>query len=134
MAIRLGLPADPDLVEQLRIGMEIEHEHDDVTGGNKMATAKIAARHLREDPLYYMPLLAIERYRERQGQSPRVLVSIDHLPDGYVVTLGVEGVPMPIWGTAFADPQQAVAVAEFLRSRPALAIVYAWMMITHPEG
>ena len=34
-------------------GMNIELEHQDVTGGNLILTAKIAAAHLREVPNYY---------------------------------------------------------------------------------
>lgn len=34
-------------------GMGVEMEHKDVTGGDRIMTAKIAAAHLREVPNYY---------------------------------------------------------------------------------
>lgn len=42
-------------------GMEVELEHHDVTGGDKVMTAKIALAHLKEDPQYYEKLAKIEK-------------------------------------------------------------------------
>ena len=55
---------NPDLanvdIEQLRIGLQTEQEHADVTGGDPAITAKIAAAHLKEIPDYYARLTAME--------------------------------------------------------------------------
>lgn len=37
-------------------GINVEKEHEDVTHGNKLKTAKIAAVHLKERPDYYKKL------------------------------------------------------------------------------
>jgi len=52
-------------VEQLRMGLEVESEHDDsgpldVVGPTK-DLAKIALAHLREDPKYYTKLRKMEK-------------------------------------------------------------------------
>lgn len=39
--------------EEFHMGMNVEMEHKDVTNGNVVMTAKIAAAHLRENPKYY---------------------------------------------------------------------------------
>jgi len=39
--------------KEVRKGLKTEKEHEDVTKGNKMKTAKIAAAHLKEVPDYY---------------------------------------------------------------------------------
>lgn len=39
--------------EEFHKGMNVEMEHEDVTNGNIVKTAKIAAAHLRENPKYY---------------------------------------------------------------------------------
>jgi hypothetical protein len=44
-------------------GMQVELEHTDVTGGDPVATAKIALAHLRERPDYYQRL---EKYVEKK--------------------------------------------------------------------
>lgn len=36
---------------EVKSGLSIEKEHDDVTKGDKLKTAKIAAAHLKEDTL-----------------------------------------------------------------------------------
>ena len=41
---------------EVKAGLSIEKEHDDVTKGNKLKRAKIAAAHLKEDPEYYKKL------------------------------------------------------------------------------
>jgi Protein of unknown function (DUF5661) len=39
--------------EEFNKGMNVEMEHQDVTNGNVVKTAKIAAAHLTENPKYY---------------------------------------------------------------------------------
>lgn len=39
--------------EEFHMGMNVEMEHQDVTNGNIVKTAKIAAAHLKEKPKYY---------------------------------------------------------------------------------
>lgn len=42
--------------KEVKMGLEVEKEHDDVTHGDKMKIAKIAAAHLKEVPDYYKKL------------------------------------------------------------------------------
>jgi hypothetical protein len=51
---RLGYPFD---FKEFFIGINVELEHRDVTGGDVVKTAKIAAAHLRENPKYYSLLI-----------------------------------------------------------------------------
>lgn len=44
-------------------GMNHELEHQDVTHGDPLMTAKIAMAHLREDPAYYTKLKRMEAGR-----------------------------------------------------------------------
>ena len=37
-------------------GLDVEKEHQDITHGDKLKTAKIAAAHLKEKPDYYKKL------------------------------------------------------------------------------
>lgn len=46
----LKLNFDP---KEFHIGINVELEHRDITKGNLVKTAKIAAAHLRENPRYY---------------------------------------------------------------------------------
>ena len=39
------------------LGMNTEMEHQDITHGNVLQTAKIAAAHLKENPKYYSLLI-----------------------------------------------------------------------------
>jgi hypothetical protein len=48
-----SLRDDETLERQIKIGMQVEKEHKDVTHGNKATTLKIVMAHLKEDPLYY---------------------------------------------------------------------------------
>ncbi len=50
----------------LRLGMEVEREHRDVTKGGVLKTAKIAAAHLCESPRYYTELKKLERKLKRK--------------------------------------------------------------------
>ena len=47
---KMGYKFDP---EEFHKGMNVEMEHQDVTNGNVVKTAKIAAAHLTENPKYY---------------------------------------------------------------------------------
>jgi hypothetical protein len=51
----------------LRLGMEVEREHRDVTKGGVLKTAKIAAAHLCESPRYYTELKKLERKFKRKS-------------------------------------------------------------------
>jgi hypothetical protein len=50
---KMGYTFDPN---EFHMGMNVEMEHRDVTNGNVVKTAKIAAAHLREVPSYYTRL------------------------------------------------------------------------------
>lgn len=138
MASRLGFVRDPDLIEQLRIGMEVEHEHDDVLGtGNRFGVAKIAAAHLREDALYYLPLLALEAFRDGKKLPVQVKeVNVRMAPGGgWRISMVVQGVQGPVYGERMNDPDAARAVMHFLHEHPVLAVVYAWMnMVRSVKG
>ena len=47
---KMGYTFDPN---EFHMGMNVEMEHKDVTNGNVVKTAKIAAAHLTEKPNYY---------------------------------------------------------------------------------
>ena len=47
--------------EQFCMGMDVEKEHQDVTKGNAVLTAKIALAHLKEKPDYYTRLKKVEK-------------------------------------------------------------------------
>ncbi len=50
------------------MGMNVEMEHQDVTNGNVVKTAKIAAAHLTEKPNYYTLLKKyVEKKKDEQG-------------------------------------------------------------------
>lgn len=134
MALSLDLPKpiDDDLLEQLRVGMGIEREHDDLTGGDMHASAVIAAAHLREDRYYYLPLLALERFRNGQAQAPKVeaIVDYDNETQSSQLVLKVQGLAEPLTEAPWRRmPAQAEVLASFLNANQALAIVYAWMLL-----
>lgn len=52
--------------EEFHTGMNIEMEHQDVTKGNIVKTAKIAAAHLKENPKYYTLL---KKYVEKKNEQ-----------------------------------------------------------------
>ena len=53
------------------LGMNTELEHQDVTHGNVVKTAKIAAAHLKENPKYYSLLLKhVEKKKAEQLVGP----------------------------------------------------------------
>ncbi len=43
-------------MDEFRQGMKAEQEHQDITGGDRVMTAKIVLAHLKEDPRYYTKL------------------------------------------------------------------------------
>jgi hypothetical protein len=45
-----------DINDQIKMGLQIEKEHNDITHGNKKITRKIVNAHLKEDPKYYTKL------------------------------------------------------------------------------
>lgn len=57
---------------EFHLGMNTELEHQDVTHGNVVQTAKIAAAHLKENPKYYSLLMKhVEKPKaEQMGGTP----------------------------------------------------------------
>lgn len=49
---------------QVKLGMDIEKEHDDLTGGDKRKTRMIVDAHLKEDKKYYTHLQEMEDDQE----------------------------------------------------------------------
>ena len=129
-ALALRLPTDANTIEQLRIGMEIEHEHDDLIKRDPLKSAMIAGAHLREDLLYYLFLVAIENFRDGHPQGSKVRVGVSETAEGSTVVVHLLGHDEPLWGHSFSDPAEAEGVATLLKGEPALAIVYAWMILT----
>lgn len=75
------------------LGMNTELEHQDVTHGNVVDTAKIAAAHLKENPKYYSLLIKnVEKRNEDiggiSGASPVATGLV--APGGYI-----RGAPKP---------------------------------------
>lgn len=60
---KMNYPFNPD---EFHVGMNVEMEHQDVTNGNIVKTAKIAAAHLRENPKYYTLLM---KYIEKKNEQ-----------------------------------------------------------------
>ncbi len=58
---KMGYTFNPN---EFHIGMNVEMEHQDVTNGNVVKTAKIAAAHLTEKPNYYTLL---KKYIEKES-------------------------------------------------------------------
>jgi hypothetical protein len=52
--------ADMEEEDEEKIGMEIEKEHDDLTGGDKKKIKMIVDAHLKEDKKYYSKLKEME--------------------------------------------------------------------------
>lgn len=55
-AMRAAMWADDVDLEEFRLGLQEEAEHEDITGGDWEMTAQIALEHLDEDPEYYSKL------------------------------------------------------------------------------
>ena len=56
--------------EEFHMGMNVEMEHQDVTNGNVVKTAKIAAAHLKENPKYYSLLMKHVEKKHEQLVGP----------------------------------------------------------------
>lgn len=69
--------------KQARMGMKVEHEHDDVTHGDSTLTAKIAAAHLKEDPEYYTKLKAVEESFPKFNNAVKTILSEIKCWSGY---------------------------------------------------
>jgi len=67
----LGIDWNKFDVEQYRKGLEVELEHKDVTGGDKIMTGKIALTHLNEMPDYYTRLQKMEA--SHRGSDPAAI-------------------------------------------------------------
>lgn len=74
---KMGYTYDPN---EFHLGMNVEMEHKDVTNGNAVLTAKIAAAHLEENPKYYSLL---KKYVEKNEQGLPVGVGLT-LPGGSI--------------------------------------------------
>ncbi len=63
---------------QVKIGMDVEKEHKDITKGDKKLTRKIVDAHLKEDPNYYTKLKKMEESINNTNMSKfdRVLESL----------------------------------------------------------
>lgn len=70
---------------EFNMGMNSELEHKDVTHGNMVMTAKIAAAHLKENPKYYSLLKKIETNEDGMPSGVGL-----NLPDG-----SINGAPKP---------------------------------------
>jgi hypothetical protein len=57
---RLGVDWGEIPLAAFQAGLKVEREHRDVTGGDPLATAKIALAHLKERPDYYARLKQVE--------------------------------------------------------------------------
>jgi Protein of unknown function (DUF5661)/Uncharacterized protein conserved in bacteria (DUF2213) len=76
---RIGLDFVKFTAEQLLEGMNHELEHSDVTSGDPDLTAKIAIKHLEEDPEYYTKLSKLEK-----KNSKPIVYYCKHIEPGIV--------------------------------------------------
>lgn len=74
---------DPD---ELAMGMEVELEHTDITGGDLETTKKIAEAHLREIPDYYTRL----KEMESEGKKTQNLEGENNMPEDTALTVFVK--------------------------------------------
>lgn len=67
----LGVDWKKISLEQFRVGLGVEMEHADVTGGDPLKTGRIVLAHLKENREYYSKLkrAGLERGREEKGIS-----------------------------------------------------------------
>ena len=73
--IRIDWSSSPFDVEQFRVGMTVELEHDaltNVTDDDPHVTAKIALAHPNEFPAYYIRLERMEEEAERDWERRRL--------------------------------------------------------------
>lgn len=73
VAIKTAADIDAQQLDtkQFDMGMQVELEHKDVTGGDPKLTAMIARAHLKEDPKYYTHLKEMEDKYSREGQDEK---------------------------------------------------------------
>jgi len=64
IAKEMNVSFDDFTLSDLHEGMNLETEHDEVTGGNPIKIAEIALDHLKETPDYYKKL---EKYVEKKN-------------------------------------------------------------------
>jgi len=57
-------------LEEFAMGMKVEEEHKDITGGDPIMTAKIVLAHLEEDPHYYTKLKTVEKAKVFGAPTP----------------------------------------------------------------
>ena len=70
---KMGYTFDPN---EFHMGMNVEMEHQDVTNGNVVKTAKIAAAHLTEKPNYYTLLKKyVEKKKDEQLVGPGGMIN-----------------------------------------------------------
>lgn len=92
---KMGYAFDPN---EFHMGMNVEMEHEDVTKGNIVKTAKIAAAHLKENPKYYTLL---KKYVEGKNKSSLNKVDTymkeDGIPSPALVSPNgsIKGAPKP---------------------------------------
>jgi hypothetical protein len=55
--------------DQIKIGMEMEKEHNDLTGGDAKKTRMIVDAHLREIPDYYTRLKEMEEEAKEKEED-----------------------------------------------------------------
>jgi hypothetical protein len=60
----MGVSWDKYDIEEFRMGLEVETEHQDITKGDSVMTGKIALAHLKELPDYYTKLKKMESEAE----------------------------------------------------------------------
>ncbi len=76
---KMGYKFNP---EEFHKGMNVEMEHQDVTNGNAVKTAKIAAAHLTENPKYYTLL---NKYVEKKTNEEGFTIGVGlNLPGGSI--------------------------------------------------
>jgi len=62
----LGIDPEKVCLKQLKMGLEVELEHADITNGDLVLTAKIALAHLKELPDYYTQLEKMEKKAKKK--------------------------------------------------------------------
>jgi hypothetical protein len=58
-----------DEVDQVKLGMEVEQEHKDLTGGDKKKTRMIVDAHLKEDEEYYTHMKKMEKHVKKHEEK-----------------------------------------------------------------
>lgn len=87
---KMKYPFNP---EEFHKGVNVEMEHQDVTNGNIVKTAKIAAAHLKENPKYYTLL---KKYVEQKNEDMGGIAGAAPTAPGLVGPGGyIKGAPKP---------------------------------------